>query len=69
MTFLQLTCGVEADKLPICFAFKNSNQFVALETGENSQLHLWSRTGVDSRILWRSHGPDLSRKPSFVDGH
>ena len=35
MTFLPLTCGVEADKLPICFAFKNGNHFVALEMDEN----------------------------------
>uniref|UniRef100_M4BHY9 Uncharacterized protein n=1 Tax=Hyaloperonospora arabidopsidis (strain Emoy2) TaxID=559515 RepID=M4BHY9_HYAAE len=30
MTFLPLTCGVEAYKLPICFAFKNGNHFVEL---------------------------------------
>ena len=56
MTFLQLTCGVEADKLPICFAFKNGNPFVALEMDENFPASpvvvYWSRLAYPMAQSW-----------------
>uniref|UniRef100_M4BWY5 Uncharacterized protein n=1 Tax=Hyaloperonospora arabidopsidis (strain Emoy2) TaxID=559515 RepID=M4BWY5_HYAAE len=56
MTFFPLTCEVEANKLPICFAFKNGNHFVALEMDENFPappvVAYWRRLAYPMAQLW-----------------